>query len=126
MVPADAVDATIDDLVPSLSAGDVVVDAGNSYYRDGIDRAKRLAPRGLHYVDCGTSGGVWGRERGYCLMIGGEPEVVSHLDPLFATLAPGMGSLARTSGREKLGGTAEQGYVHCGPNGAGHFVKMVH
>jgi len=126
MVPAAVVDGTLDELVPRLAAGDVVVDGGNSYYRDDIERAKRLAGRGLHYVDCGTSGGVWGLERGYCLMIGGETEVVRRLDPLFATLAPGAGSLPRTPGREKRSGTAEQGYLHCGPNGAGHFVKMVH
>src|SRR6185369_3002834 len=99
---------------------------GNSYYRDDVDRAKRLAAKGIHYVDCGTSGGVWGKERGFCLMIGGETDVVKRLDPLFATLAPGVGDIPRTPGREKRGGTAEQGYLHCGPNGAGHFVKMVH
>jgi 6-phosphogluconate dehydrogenase len=126
MVPAGVVDATLETLVPRLAAGDIVVDGGNSYYRDDIDRAARLAARGLHYVDCGTSGGVWGLERGYCLMIGGEPEVVQRLDPLFATLAPGPGDIARTPGREKGGGTAERGYLRCGPNGAGHFVKMVH
>ncbi|TMA63504.1 MAG: decarboxylating 6-phosphogluconate dehydrogenase [Deltaproteobacteria bacterium] len=126
MVPAAVVDPTLDQLVPRLAAGDVVVDGGNSFYRDDIERAKRLAVRGLHYVDCGTSGGVWGLERGYCLMIGGEAEVVRRLDPLFATLAPGAGTLACTPGREKRAGTAEQGYLHCGPNGAGHFVKMVH
>jgi len=126
MVPAAVVDATLDDLVPRLATGDVVVDGGNSYYRDDIERAKRLAARGLHYVDCGTSGGVWGLERGYCLMMGGEAEVVRRLDPLFATLAPGAGSLSRTTGREKRSATAEQGYLHCGPNGAGHFVKMIH
>ena len=125
MVPAGAVDATLETLVPHLTAGDVVVDGGNSYYRDDVDRAKRLATRGLHYVDCGTSGGVWGLERGYCLMIGGETSVVERLDPLFRTLAPGPGSIPRTDGRTR-GGTAEQGYLHCGPNGAGHFVKMVH
>src|SRR5262244_3517646 len=124
MVPAAAVDATLEQLVPNLAAGDVVVDAGNSYYRDDIERAERLAPRGLHYVDCGTSGGVWGLERGYCLMIGGETDVVRRLDPIFATLAPGVGSIPRTPGGR--GGTAEHGYLHCGPNGAGHFVKMVH
>jgi 6-phosphogluconate dehydrogenase len=124
MVPAAAVDATLDDLVPRLAAGDVVVDGGNSFYRDDVDRAKRLAPSGIHYVDCGTSGGVWGLERGYCLMIGGEADVVRRLDPIFATLAPGVGSIARTPGGKD--GTAEQGYLHCGPNGAGHFVKMVH
>jgi len=126
MVPAAVVDATIAELMPRLTAGDVIVDGGNSYYRDDIERAKRLSPRGIHYVDCGTSGGVWGLERGYCLMIGGEPEVIRRLDPVFATLAPGAGAIERTPGREKRGGTAERGYLHCGPNGAGHFVKMVH
>jgi len=126
MVPAAIVDATLADLAPRLAADDVVVDGGNSYYRDDVDRAQRLQARGIHYVDCGTSGGVWGRERGYCLMIGGERDVVRRLDPLFATLAPGRGTLAPTPGREGRGGTAEQGYLHCGPSGAGHFVKMVH
>jgi 6-phosphogluconate dehydrogenase len=126
MVPAAAVDATLDELVPRLAAGDVVVDGGNSYYRDDIERARRLAAHRLHYVDCGTSGGVRGLERGYCLMIGGEVDVVRRLDPLFATLAPGAGSIARTPGAAERGGTAEQGYLHCGPHGAGHFVKMVH
>jgi len=126
MVPAAIVDATLADLAPRLVADDVVVDGGNSYYRDDVDRAQRLQARGIHYVDCGTSGGVWGRERGYCLMIGGERDVVRRLDPLFATLAPGRGTLAPTPGREGRGGTAEQGYLHCGPSGAGHFVKMVH
>ena len=126
MVPAAIVDATLADLAPRLAADDVVVDGGNSYYRDNVDRAQRLQARGIHYVDCGTSGGVWGRERGYCLMIGGERDVVRRLDPLFATLAPGRGTLAPTPGREGRGGTAEQGYLHCGPSGAGHFVKMVH
>jgi 6-phosphogluconate dehydrogenase len=126
MVPAAAVDATIDDLAGRLAKDDVVVDGGNSYYRDDIERAKRLAVRGIHYVDCGTSGGVWGAERGYCLMIGGETDVVRRLDPLFATLAPGPGDAPRTSGREARRSTAEQGYLHCGPHGAGHFVKMVH
>jgi 6-phosphogluconate dehydrogenase len=126
MVPAAAVDATLDALIPRLAAGDVVVDGGNSYYRDDIARAARLAPRGLHYVDCGTSGGVWGLERGYCLMIGGEAEVVARLDPLFRTLAPGRGAAAPTPGRLVRRGTAEEGYLHCGPHGAGHFVKMVH
>jgi 6-phosphogluconate dehydrogenase len=120
------VDGTLEQLVGVLERGDIVVDGGNSYYRDDIDRAQRLAERGLHYVDCGTSGGVWGLERGYCLMIGGEPDVVRRLDPLFATLAPGRGSIPRTPGREHAGGTAEQGYLHCGLHGAGHFVKMVH
>jgi 6-phosphogluconate dehydrogenase len=126
MVPAVVVNATLERLVGHLEADDVIVDGGNSYYRDDVDRAQRLGPRGLHYVDCGTSGGVWGLDRGYCLMIGGEADVVRRLDPLFATLAPGAGSLPRTPGREQLGGTAERGYLHCGPNGAGHFVKMVH
>jgi 6-phosphogluconate dehydrogenase len=126
MVPAAVVDSTLADLVTRLQPGDVIVDGGNSYYRDDIDRAKRLAGKNLHYVDCGTSGGVWGLERGYCLMIGGEPDVVKRLDPLFKTLAPGRGNIERTPGRDKLGGTAEEGYLHCGPNGAGHFVKMVH
>jgi 6-phosphogluconate dehydrogenase len=124
MVPAAVVDATLDEVVPRLAAGDVLVDGGNSYYRDDIERAKRLRASGLHYVDCGTSGGVWGLERGYCLMIGGEADVVRRLDALFATLAPGIGSIPRTPGGR--GGSAEQGYLHCGPSGAGHFVKMVH
>jgi 6-phosphogluconate dehydrogenase len=126
MVPAAVVDSTLDTLLPRLDAGDVVIDGGNSYYRDDIARASRLAERGVHYVDCGTSGGVLGLDRGYCLMIGGEPEAVSRLDPVFATLAPGAGTSPRTPGREKLGGTSERGYLHCGPSGAGHFVKMVH
>ncbi|HEX7547271.1 MAG TPA: decarboxylating 6-phosphogluconate dehydrogenase [Gemmatimonadaceae bacterium] len=126
MVPAAVVDSTLDALLPRLDAGDVVIDGGNSYYRDDIARASRLASRGVHYVDCGTSGGVMGLDRGYCLMIGGEPEVVSRLDPVFATLAPGAGTIPRTPGREKLDGTSERGYLHCGPSGAGHFVKMVH
>ena len=126
MVPAAVVDATLDGLASRLAADDVIVDGGNSYYRDDIARTQRLAPRGLHYVDCGTSGGVWGAERGYCLMIGGEREVVARLDPLFATLAPGAGTISPTPGREGRGGTAERGYLHCGQSGAGHFVKMVH
>jgi 6-phosphogluconate dehydrogenase len=127
MVPAAVVDKTIADLLPLLEAGDTLIDGGNSYYVDDIRRAKELASKGIHYVDVGTSGGVWGLERGYCMMIGGELDVVQHLDPLFATLAPGRGNeIPRTPGREKLGGTAEQGYLYCGPNGAGHFVKMVH
>src|SRR5205809_2791477 len=126
MVPAGVVDSTLESLVPHLERGDIIIDGGNSYYRDDIDRAARLAGRGLHYVDCGTSGGVWGLERGYCLMIGGDADVVRHLDPLFATLAPGAGSVVPSPGRERRAGTAEQGYLHCGPNGAGHFVKMVH
>lgn len=126
MVPAAVVDKTIADLLAHLDQGDILIDGGNSYYVDDIRRAEELAPRGVHYVDVGTSGGVWGLERGYCMMIGGEPEVVRHLDPVFATLAPGIGTIERTPGREKVGGTSEQGYLHCGPNGAGHFVKMVH
>ena len=126
MVPAGVVDQSIADLVPLLEAGDIIIDGGNSYYIDDIRRAKELAPKKLHYVDVGTSGGVWGLERGYCMMIGGENAVVKRLDPIFATLAPGIGTIPRTTGREKAGGTAEQGYLHCGPNGAGHFVKMVH
>ncbi len=127
MVPAAFVDSTIDKLSAYLESGDIIIDGGNSYYHDDIARTKRLAPAGIHYVDTGTSGGVWGRERGYCLMIGGEKEVVQHLDPLFSTLSPDMDSVPRTPGR--IGGTAstaEQGYLHCGPAGAGHFVKMVH
>ena len=127
MVPAAVVDHAIADLLPNLERDDILIDGGNSYYIDDIRRAKELAQKGIHYVDVGTSGGVWGLERGYCMMIGGENSVVKHLDPIFARLAPGMGNeIPRTPGREKVGGTAEQGYLHCGPNGAGHFVKMVH
>jgi 6-phosphogluconate dehydrogenase len=126
MVPAAVVDKTIADLLPHLEAEDILIDGGNSYYVDDIRRAKELAARRIHYVDVGTSGGVWGLERGYCMMIGGEKKVVKHLDPIFSTLAPGAGDVPRTPGREKFGGTSEQGYLHCGPNGAGHFVKMVH
>ena len=126
MVPAGAVDATLERLVPLLAVDDAIIDGGNSYYRDDVDRARRLAERGIHYVDCGTSGGVWGLERGYCLMVGGEPEIFRRLEPIFAALAPGRGSIPHTPGREAAGGTAEHGYLHCGPNGAGHFVKMVH
>jgi 6-phosphogluconate dehydrogenase len=126
MVPAGVVDKTIADLLPHVEQGDILIDGGNSYYIDDIRRAKELSAKGIHYVDVGTSGGVWGLQRGYCMMIGGEPEVVARLDPIFATLAPGRGDIPRTPGREKAGGTAEQGYLHCGPNGAGHFVKMVH
>jgi 6-phosphogluconate dehydrogenase len=126
MVPAAIVDKTIAELEPLLEPGDILIDGGNSYYVEDIRRAKELAAKNIHYVDVGTSGGVWGLERGYCMMIGGEPEVVKHLDPIFATLAPGIGTIPRTPGREKLGTTAELGYLHCGPNGAGHFVKMVH
>jgi 6-phosphogluconate dehydrogenase len=127
MVPAAVVDQTIADLLPNLERDDILIDGGNSYYIDDIRRAKELSQKGIHYVDVGTSGGVWGLERGYCMMIGGEDAVVKHLDPIFARLAPGIGNeIPRTPGREKVGGTAEQGYLHCGPNGAGHFVKMVH
>jgi 6-phosphogluconate dehydrogenase len=126
MVPTGAVDNVIADLLPHLEAGDILIDGGNSYYIDDIRRAKELKSRNLHFVDVGTSGGVWGLERGYCMMIGGESDVVKRLDPIFVTLAPGRGDIARTPGREKAGGSAEQGYLHCGPNGAGHFVKMVH
>ena len=126
MVPAAVVDSTIADLLPHLEAGDILIDGGNSYYIDDIRRAKQLAARNIHYVDVGTSGGVWGLERGYCMMIGGETEVVDRLDPILAALAPGMGDIPRTIGRDKTDGTAEQGYLRCGQNGAGHFVKMVH
>jgi len=126
MVPAAVVDKTISDLTPYLEAGDTLIDGGNSYYVDDIRRAKELASKGIHYVDVGTSGGVWGLERGYCMMIGGEAAVVNRLDPIFGRLAPGAGDIPRTPGREKVGSTAELGYLHCGPNGAGHFVKMVH
>jgi 6-phosphogluconate dehydrogenase len=126
MVPAAVVDETIAGLLPHLEAEDILIDGGNSYYVDDIRRSKELAPRKIHYLDVGTSGGVWGLDRGYCMMIGGEKDVVKHLDPVFSTLAPGRGDVPRTPGRETIGGTAEQGYLHCGPNGAGHFVKMVH
>ena len=126
MVPAAVVEETIADLLPHLEPEDILIDGGNSYYVDDIRRAKELAAKRIHYVDVGTSGGVWGLERGYCMMIGGEKSVVKHLDPIFSTLAPGAGDVPRTPGREKFDGTAEQGYLHCGPNGAGHFVKMVH
>jgi 6-phosphogluconate dehydrogenase len=126
MVPAAAVDDTISGLLPYVESDDILIDGGNSYYVDDIRRAKELAAKRIHYVDVGTSGGVWGLERGYCMMIGGEKKLVQHLDPIFSTLAPGTGDLPRTPGREKLDGTAELGYLHCGPNGAGHFVKMVH
>jgi len=126
MVPAAVVDNSIADLAPLLETGDILIDGGNSYYVDDIRRAKELATKGIHYVDIGTSGGVWGLERGYCMMIGGEPAVVEHIDPILSTLAPGPGDIPRTPGRENLGGTAEEGYLHCGLNGAGHFVKMVH
>jgi 6-phosphogluconate dehydrogenase len=126
MVPAAVVENAIADLLPYLEAEDILIDGGNSYYVDDIRRAKQLAAKRIHYVDVGTSGGVWGLERGYCMMIGGENEVVKRLDPIFSTLAPGRGDLPRTPGREEFDGTAEQGYLHCGPNGAGHFVKMVH
>jgi 6-phosphogluconate dehydrogenase len=126
MVPAAIVDKMVADLMPHLEAGDTLIDGGNSYYVDDLRRSKALAPRGIHYVDVGTSGGVWGLERGYCMMIGGEAGTVQRLDPIFSTLAPGIGTIERTPGREKDKGTAERGYLHCGPNGAGHFVKMVH
>jgi 6-phosphogluconate dehydrogenase len=126
MVPAAAVDETISDLAPHLEPGDILIDGGNSYYVDDIRRAVEVRSKGIHYVDVGTSGGVWGLERGYCMMIGGEADVVKDLDPIFRILAPGPGDIPRTPGREKIGGTAESGYLHCGPNGAGHFVKMVH
>lgn len=126
MVPAAVVDETISDLLPLLEAGDILIDGGNSYYVDDIRRAEELTRKRIHYIDVGTSGGVWGLERGYCMMIGGEADVVKHLDPIFATLAPGIGDIPLTPGREKPEGTAEQGYLHCGPNGAGHFVKMIH
>jgi 6-phosphogluconate dehydrogenase len=130
MVPAAGVDDTIAELSPHLEAGDILIDGGNSYYVDDLRRAKQLAPQKIHYVDVGTSGGVWGLERGYCMMIGGEAEVIQRLDPIFAALAPGIGAVPRTAGRDRISleisGTAEQGYLHCGPNGAGHFVKMVH
>ena len=126
MVPAGVVDASIAELLPKLESGDILIDGGNSYYIDDIRRANELKSKGVHYVDVGTSGGVWGLERGYCQMVGGENEVVKHLDPIFKTLAPGRGTIDRTPGREKAAGTAEDGYLHCGPNGAGHFVKMIH
>jgi 6-phosphogluconate dehydrogenase len=126
MVPAAAVDKTLHDLAACVQKGDIIIDGGNSHYIDDIRRANELKPKGIHYVDAGTSGGVWGSERGYCLMIGGEQNIVQHLDPIFATIAPGIGTASRTPGRDKTGGTAEQGYLHCGPSGAGHFVKMVH
>ncbi len=126
MVPAAAVDKTIEDLLPFLDPDDILIDGGNSYYVDDIRRAKQLAARGIHYVDAGTSGGVWGLERGYCIMIGGEAPVVKHLDPIFSQLAPGTGSIPPTPGRTKSTSTADQGYLHCGQSGAGHFVKMVH
>jgi 6-phosphogluconate dehydrogenase len=126
MVPAAVVDSSISSLLPLLDAGDTIIDGGNSYYIDDIRRAKELAAKGIHYVDVGTSGGVWGLERGYCMMIGGEPQIVNRLDPIFRTLAPGAGDVPRTPGRDKIDGTAELGYLHCGLNGAGHFVKMVH
>jgi len=126
MVPAGVVDGTIGELLPLLEPGDTLIDGGNSYYVDDIRRARELSAKGVHYVDVGTSGGVWGLDRGYCMMIGGEASVVTHLDAIFTTLAPGIGTIPRTPGRDELGGTAERGYLHCGPNGAGHFVKMVH
>ena len=127
MVPAGGpTEQTVQTLAGYLQAGDTVIDGGNSYFKDDVRRSKTLEPKGIHYVDVGTSGGVWGLERGYCMMIGGPKEAVQRLDPIFKTLAPGIGDIPRTPGREKLGGTAEQGYIHCGPSGSGHFVKMVH
>ncbi len=126
MLPAAVVDSTLDQLVPQFQPDDVIIDGGNSYYRDDITRAKQLRAAQIHYVDCGTSGGVWGLERGYCLMIGGETAAVERLDPIFKTIAPGAGTAEPTPGRTSTGGTAPDGYLHCGPNGAGHFVKMVH
>jgi 6-phosphogluconate dehydrogenase len=126
MVPVGAVDETIADLMPHLDPGDILIDGGNSYYVDDIRRARDLATKAIHYIDVGTSGGVWGLERGYCMMIGGPRDMVKHLDPIFAALAPGRGEIPRTPGREQAGGTSEQGYLHCGPNGGGHFVKMIH
>jgi 6-phosphogluconate dehydrogenase len=126
MVPAGVVDETLDKLVPLLEPEDIIIDGGNSYYHDDIHRYNELKPKGIHYVDVGTSGGVFGMDRGYCLMIGGDDAVVKHLDPIFVSLAPGIGEIDRTPGREKMGGTSEQGYLHCGPSGAGHMVKMVH
>jgi 6-phosphogluconate dehydrogenase len=126
MIPAGVVEKTIEQIAPHLEAGDILIDGGNSYYIDDIRRAKELNKKGIQYVDVGTSGGVWGLERGYCMMIGGPDAAVQHLDPIFKTIAPGIGDIARTPGREKLAGTAEQGYLHCGGNGGGHFVKMVH
>jgi 6-phosphogluconate dehydrogenase len=127
MVPAGGpTESTVQALAQNMKAGDVLIDGGNSYFKDDIRRSKMLSEKGIHYVDVGTSGGVWGLERGYCMMIGGPKDVVAKLDPIFKTLAPGRGEISRTPGREKLGGTAEEGYIHCGPSGAGHFVKMVH
>jgi 6-phosphogluconate dehydrogenase len=126
MVPAGVVDTTLHELSSKIDVGDIIIDGGNSYYIDDIRRAKELSGKGIHYVDVGTSGGVWGLERGYCQMIGGENDIVKHLDPIFKTLAPGRGDVDRTPGRENVGGTAEEGYLHCGPSGGGHFVKMVH
>ncbi len=126
MVPAAVVDSVLDELTAVMEPGDIIIDGGNSYYKDDLARAKRLAPQKIHYVDAGTSGGVWGLERGYCLMIGGETDIVKHLDPIFKTIAPGAGTVDRTEGRTGAYSESEQGYFHCGPNGAGHYVKMVH
>jgi 6-phosphogluconate dehydrogenase len=126
MVPAAVTDKTISEVANRVQKGDIIVDGGNSYYIDDIRHAKELAPKGIHYVDCGTSGGIWGLERGYCLMIGGPKEAVQHLDPIFKALSPGRGAIPRTPGRDQIGGTAEEGYLHCGPAGGGHFVKMIH
>ena len=127
MVPAGGpTEQTVQSLAPRMQPGDAIIDGGNSYFKDDVRRSKQCAEKGIHYLDVGTSGGVWGLERGYCMMIGGPKEAVQRLDPIFKTLAPGRGDIPRTPGREKLGGTAEEGYIHCGPSGAGHFVKMVH
>jgi 6-phosphogluconate dehydrogenase len=126
MVPAAVVDETIEQIAPHMESGDILIDGGNSYYIDDIRRSKELQPKGINYVDVGTSGGVWGLERGYCMMIGGPEQAVQYLDPIFKSLAPGRGDISRTPGRDKVGGTAEEGYLHCGPSGGGHFVKMVH
>ncbi|MFQ5667075.1 MAG: phosphogluconate dehydrogenase (NAD(+)-dependent, decarboxylating) [Candidatus Binatia bacterium] len=127
MVPAgEPTEQTVKELADGMEREDIIVDGGNSYFKDDVRRAQQLRPKGLEYVDVGTSGGVWGKDRGYCMMIGGPEKVVAHLDPIFRTLAPGRGTIERTPGRERLGGTAEEGYLHCGPSGAGHFVKMVH
>ncbi|HYX30703.1 MAG TPA: decarboxylating 6-phosphogluconate dehydrogenase [Pyrinomonadaceae bacterium] len=127
MVPAgDATEKTVGELAAKMEAGDIIIDGGNSYFKDDARRARELKPKGLNYMDVGTSGGVWGLERGYCMMIGGPQETAAHLDPIFKTLSPGLGNITRTPGREKIEGTAEEGYLYCGPSGAGHFVKMVH
>src|SRR5947208_7870211 len=127
MVPSgDPTEKTVQGLAAAMQPGDTIIDGGNSYFKDDVRRAQALRDHGIHYVDVGTSGGVWGLERGYCMMIGGPPEAVERLDPVFRTLAPGIGDIPRTPGREKMPGTAEHGYIHCGPSGSGHFVKMIH